>query len=453
MIRHIEAESSVLGALLVDTSQWHRIAGILTPDDFSEFEDREIAKACAAHADQPASFIQVDVWMRERGAGNQVAKLGTLANDFGYARANLEGNATVVAEFAKRRRIESLCRESAELAKTEYADELLTRLNIGLEQITRRRTGKVRTLAEVIDLGDKAITEAGIKRKAGVDAGVPTGIACLDSRTGGWAPETFIIIAARPSLGKTALLNQIGVHAARRGHAGMILSLEMGAEMLGIRAMATAAEVNVTKLMRGFHEEHEKAALAGVELAKLPLYVDTDTYTLGGICAQISEYRRTHGIKWAAIDHIGLVEAEGFNSRNDQLGAITRTLKKLGKRLGIPIIGISQLTRGVEKERRRPLLSDLRDSGNLEQDADVCLFLHSDAEDNKAAIKIELGLLKNRGGRKGWIEKTVMFNGATQTFTEVAVEYEECPPEISKTVRKPRREPAPHHSEPETEQA
>ena len=426
----MEAEQSLLGGLLLNNRAWHELAERLAEEDFYTRDHRLIWRGIGEllRGGRPADFVTVSEHLRQRGLLDEaggLAYLGTLCADTPGA-ANVAAYAAIVRERALQR---ALIAAGQDIAAMGYApgerdpDSLIDEAQARIARIARTRQARARSFAEIIDAADRAISEARRKREAGIDSGVPTGIQCLDARTGGWQPDSLIVIAARPGLGKTALLNQIGVHAARRGHPGLICSLEMGPETLGIRAMASAAAVNVTALMRGYREPHESAAAKAVELALLPLHVDTDTYSLGGICAQISEYRRLHGIRWAAVDHIGLVETERFHSRNEQIGGITRSLKKLAKRLQIPIIALSQLSRGVEKDRRRPTLADLRDSGNIEQDADACLFLHSEAEDNQPVIGIQLGLLKNRGGRKGWIERGVRFNGATQTFHEITDEF------------------------------
>jgi len=445
----MEAEQSLIGGLLLNNRAWHDLADRLTEEDFYTRDHRLIYRAIGEllRQGQPADFVTVSEHLRQRGllddAGG-VAYLGTLCADTPSA-SNAKAYAAIVRERALQR---GLVAAGQDIAEMGYApgerepDSLLDEAQARIGRIVRTRQARAHSFAEIIDLADRAISEATRRREAGIDGGVPSGIPVLDAMTGGWQPNNLVVIAGRPGLGKTAFLNQIAVHAARRGHAGLILSLEMGPETLGIRAMASAAAVNVSALIRGHREPHEAAAQKAVELAALPLHVDTDTYSLGGICTQIAEYRRSHAIQWAAIDHIGLIETRGFSTRNEQIGAITRSLKKMAKRLQIPIIALSQLSRGVEKERRRPTLADLRDSGNIEQDADACLFLHSDAEERLAKVHVELGLLKNRGGRKGWLPRQVLFNGATQTFREVA--EHEPPPGGEPDRYAPRRNAAPH---------
>jgi replicative DNA helicase len=420
-------EESVLGALMLRGGSWDLVQGLLREEDFYLQQHRLIFRGIAelAAGDKPRDFQSVAELLRlqERlePAGG-IAYLGTLANDTPSA-ANVRHYAERVKHYALLRELIAAAGDIAGMGYepgTRDGESLLQAAEERLGRVARTRQVRAQSLKEVIDLADKAIQQAAARREQGLDRGIPSGMRCVDERTGGWGEGALVVIAARPSLGKTALLNQFAVHAARRGHAGLICSLEMSPEMLGIRAMAAAAGVNVTKLSCGYKKERDAACAAAVELGALPLYIDTDSYTLSSICAQISDYRRRYGIQWAAVDHIGLVEADGFAMRNDQMGHITRSLKKLAKRLRIPVIALSQLNRSVEKERRRPVLADLRDSGNIEQDADVCLFLHSEADDSQPVIGMQLGLLKNRGGRRGWIGKTVHFDGRLQRFEEAA---------------------------------
>jgi replicative DNA helicase len=419
----LEAEQNVLGAMLISPQAWELAAPLVHAEDFYRADHQLIYREASKFltAGKQCDFVILTDHLRKEGRLDEAGGPGYLASLAVemFSLTNVEGYARIVAEHAKRRRVIALCADVGDAAYGRVdANALLEQLSVGLEQVGRAETGKAKTFGQVLDAADKAVMLAKAKREAGGLLGAPTGIPCLDQRTGGLCKSKLFIIAARPGLGKSALLNQIAVHAARHGHPGFVASLEMDDEELGIRAMASAAVVNVTRLTFGATEEHARACEASVGLMELPLWVDTDTYELAAICAQIAHHKRVHGITWAAVDHIGLVETDGYNTRNEQLGAITRALKKLAKKLDICIVALSQLNRTVEKERRRPMLADLRDSGSIEQDANLALFLHSDAEDSDAQIPVLFGLLKNRGGRKGWINKRIDFDGATQRFIE-----------------------------------
>jgi replicative DNA helicase len=198
------------------------------------------------------------------------------------------------------------------------------------------------------------------------------------------------------------------------------MSLEMPYHEIGTRAFAHLCEVNGTAfaLADPGVTQRVRSQLAHLDI-NLPIWCDDQTYSLGGIVSRITEWRRKYGIHFAVVDHIGLVETRGYNSRNEELGAVTRELKKLTKRLGIPVVAVSQLNRDVERHKRLPMLADLRDSGNIEQDADVVLMLHAaESDELRQEVPVELGLLKNRGGKKGWLKERFLFDSAQQHFRE-----------------------------------
>lgn len=426
MVRHElrseDAEQAVLGRLMHRPEAWDEVASILSPADFSHRNGllfAAIGKLIGAGRDADALTVMEQMRVDQTLDQDDVPVIAAMYTD-AIAFENIASYAAIVADYSKRRQIIALCSEFAQQARTDRAEPTLAALSLSLERIQHRGAAKSMTMAQAIDVADAAIRAAAERRVSGIEPGVPFGLPWLDTRTGGMAPGRVYVLAARPSIGKSALLNQAAIHATGRAHAGLICSLEMTAEELANRAMANASGANVTRLTLGYRDAHDTAAEAAVGLGALPLWIDTDTYTLSGIVAQIIAHKRQHGIQWAAVDHIGLIEADGFNNRNDQLGAISRTFKKLAKKLAIPIILVSQLNRNVEKERRRPVLADLRDSGNIEQDADVVIFLHTEADDGLDETPIEIGLAKNRGGRRGWSgPDRFVFVGAAQQFREI----------------------------------
>jgi replicative DNA helicase len=204
----------------------------------------------------------------------------------------------------------------------------------------------------------------------------------------------------------------------------------MGAEELMIRGLAAYTGKNVGRMFHGYDEEVSAAVTAAEKMGDLPLWLDADTSDVDSILAQIAVMKHRNGIRWAAVDHVGLVQTRQFNTRNDQIGHITGRLKQAAKRLQIPIIALFQLSRLSEKENRPPGLHDLRDSGNIEQDLDVAIFLHVDADQrDKPQRRVHVGVLKNRSGRSGWLKEEFRFDGTTQTFREVSgVNYDQPPP-------------------------
>lgn len=423
MINSLEVESAVVGGLLVDPGAYPRIQGRIRVGDFAHDHCAQIFEAIEAllAAGKPADVITVSQSVKVG-----LAVVGELANESPGA-ANIVTYAELVRDYAQRRQIFKLTKDIAANIETDTAEALAAQLYTGIEAIRAHTIGEAKNFADIVRAAARTIVDAAERREKGGIVGVPTGIPCLDARTGGFLPGRMYGIAARPGVGKTALLNQVAIHAGQKGHPGLIMSLEMSDDELGIRALASVIGLNATKLSMGIEDECALVApgITQHNLMQLPIWIDTSTYSLDAIEGRIAEAKRKHEIKWAAVDHIGLVETSSFNTRNDQVGLVTRSLKKLAKRLDIAMIAVSQLNRGNERESRKPRLSDLRDSGNIEQDLDVAIFLHQDQE--KEGDEIHIGLLKNRGGRKGWLEEQVRFEGRTQRFLQIDERHQEEP--------------------------
>lgn len=422
----MEAEANVLGALLVDNRVLAEIGDVLTAGDFYRADHQALFAEIGAMVNAGLRCDFVTLSERLRGAGQLdaaggMAYLADLALNT-HTAANVTAHAKIIRDHSDRRRVIAAASQVMEAAYgRETPDELKARLSQALTQLETGNGQKVESWAEALEAAAKRMKAAQERRKAGGMVGVPFGLPALDHMTGGLPDGALVVLAARPGTGKSALLKQIGVNAARRGLAGLIVSREMNADELAIREMATAAQVNVAKLFRGYDAEMQAAFEATANQHGLPLYVDSATMTLDGIVARISSMKLRHNIAWAAVDHIGLIRTPRFNSRNDQIGEITATLKALALRLRIPILALSQMNRQAEKDGRRPQLMDLRDSGNTEQDADMVVFLHRDSNDQTLKrVPIAIGVLKQRHGRSPfWLDSKIEFDGETQTFHEV----------------------------------
>jgi replicative DNA helicase len=417
----IEAEQSVLGGLLLNNRAWHEVSATVRADDFYREDHQLIWRAiCELIGDgKPCDFVTLTEYLRHRGTLEEaggLSYLGALANETPSA-ANVQAYADLVRERSVLRSAIAVGGDIAEMGyrpEGRSAAEVLASGMSRLIALETRQQGRAQRFTEAFDVTERAIVELRDRRRRGLLAGAPTGIGELDEAIGGVGGPKLIILAARPGVGKTALLNLAGVSMARAGFGGAIFSLEMSVDALVIRALAAESDCNVTGLSRGDENDFRRACDALPQIGDIPLWIDCDTYDLAGICAQAAMLRHRHGIQWIAVDHLGLVETPRFNSRNDQVGHISRTLKQLAKRLNIPVIALSQLSRECEKEGRRPLTSDLRDSGNIEQDADQVIFLHSPYDQRNNAIRtLDIGVLKNRGGRAGWITG-YEFHGSSQ---------------------------------------
>lgn len=420
-----ETEQNILGGLMLDNRKWYAVSGLVSEDDFYHPDHRTIWRGIATMLGdgRPVDFSTLSEHLRDQGQLEEVGGfsfIGTLAADC-LSTSNIEAYAKRVRELSHRRSLIDLGRRTAQDALDGGESEAVAaQCAAGLERILSSRAGTSKRFAEGVEEAEATITANKAKRVAGGIIGAPSGLPALDRITGGFVGERLIVIGARPGTGKTALLNQFAIHSARNGFPGLICSLEMGCDELVIRALATEAKANVTLIMRGHDIEAQAAYDAASRIGDVPLWIDTATSTIEGICAQVAVHKARHGITWAAIDHIGLVGTEQkFGSRNDKLGHISWTLKSLAKRLKMPVIALSQLSRKGENEDRMPREDDLRDSGNVEQDADMIILLHTPPGRREDLCKpVEIGVVKNRAGPKAWINGCFEFDGPTQTFRQ-----------------------------------
>lgn len=409
-------EGSVLGCLVIDPEGYQRIAGLLVVSDFSTSEGREIFNAIRKESDKSDKYNLIT--LADQYPHLQTS-IFTLAQNTPSV-ANLEQYARALREKSQKRRVTEILGQAIDELKNPRADILAASaaMNAEIDSVLSRSMGTSMSCVEILRSSIESIEKASLARSKKTVAGIPSGLSEIDDRTGGFLTPQLVVVAARPSIGKTALSNQIALHASLQGHGVGICSLEMGVDELGTRMLANHYKLNGSALTFGIESAIQRMGevMNQTPMPDLPLWVDCDTYSLGGVVARLGEWKRKHNIGLGIIDHIGLVEVDA-QSVNERLGLISRTLKKTAKQLGIPIIAVSQLNRAVEREKRRPVLADLRDSGSIEQDADIAIFLHVAADqEGHREMEMEIGLLKNRRGRKGWLPKPLIFNGATQTF-------------------------------------
>ena len=240
--------------------------------------------------------------------------------------------------------------------------------------------------------------------------GVPTGHAELDDMTAGFQPGNFVIIAARPSVGKTALALDIGKNAAKAGKTVGFVSLEMPHAELTDRLIASEGMVDSYKIKTGklAEDDWQKLMVASGVLSDLPIYIeDSNASTVAEIRSKVTKLKQEKGLDMLIIDYLQLLSGSGRENRQQEVSRISRTLKQLAGELEIPIIALSQLSRSVEqREDKRPMLSDLRESGSLEQDSDIVMFLYRDDYYDKESKDqtIEVIISKHRNGSLGTVE-------------------------------------------------
>lgn len=416
----IEAEQSVLGALLVDNSAWNRVGDMLTATDFARQEHQAVFTAISAliSAMKPADVVTVFERLQVQ---NKAADVGGLPYLNALAQcvpnaANSRRYAEIVRERSVLRDVVSKLDSAGQIAANDLPLgsklDAIAALFQGIDESNAARKPMMMdsVMVRVID-GLNAAAE-------GLPPGWPTGIPGLDSRlNGGLRPGKLYLIAARPGVGKSSLSMQILAHLARADLPVLALNQEMEVEEIGQRALANAARVDYSSIQTGrLDDEGWGRTAEGVDqLSGLPMWIDDEpALTLQAIN---SKARHVRGLKVLLVDYLQLCEGSGDN-RTQAVGSISRGLKKLAKQLGIAVIALSQLNRSVEsRQDKRPQMSDLRDSGEVEQDADVIALLWPLADDEGQEVRaIGFDLAKNRLGRRGTF--AMNFVGATQRWGE-----------------------------------
>lgn len=424
---NIDAEHSVLGAMLLDPKCIYPVLAALQESDFFRAESRVVFGCIKAmHGEGvPIDFVTLMDRARARGLVEAMGGAPGVQALFEYmpSSANIVAYCEAVKGHAVRR---SMIAAGGDLAEMGYRpgdlnpDEMTAKAVELVASLQRADASKAVRWGEACGKTQDSIAAVRARRDAGQLPGMATGIQPIDDALGGLFGPKLVLLAARPATGKTAVLNLIALTLAKAGNPGYVASLEMSEDQIVIRGLASEAGLNVTGLAWGDREEMRAAQLAVDRTIDIPLWMDFDTYSLAGIQAQAAMLKAQNKITWMCVDHIGLVETPRFPSRNDQVGFITRSLKQLAKRLQIPVIALSQLSRRCDEEKRRPNLSDLRDSGNIEQDADVVVFLHTPIERRTETVRpLEFGIAKNRQGRTGW-NADWEFNGACQRIQQKA---------------------------------
>ena len=446
----LEAERATLGAILVDGDTNCPIAReVIQPADFFRRAHAIIYEAMVALEDRRERIDLVTVSAEVQRTEGDLATVGGPAYlsqmTDGVPRAsNVRHYAALVREHSKRR---ALIRMANELIVKAYDAEdptmqLLAEADARMLKIVRgRESGRMVDLRSTVHEMVRDI-EYRVQHK-GTLTGVTTGFKSIDDQTLGWQRGEMVIVAARPSMGKTAFVLNTAAAAARAGHHVAIFSLEMRRNQLEQRILAHVAGVELSHIRNGFLGEDELERLgAGMgEVSKLPIHVDDSAYqTVSSIRAACRRLRSEHGLGLVVVDYIQLMQAGDSRrntTRNEELAQISRALKVMADEVDAPFLVLSQLSRAKAGQNAPPTLADLRDSGALEQDADTVAFLHR--KTHRASGKTAFIFEKQRNGETGTIVLSI--DRATQTFTDEGEEPEpvEAPPDDAPKGRRNRR--------------
>lgn len=402
----LEAEEQILGSLILDANLIHSIA--LNEDDFYSLKHRTLFKSIVQLiADRvPVEFIS----LRERGQDPRF--ISTLVNSV-VSTANVQYHTDLVKEYANRRKIRVACMQALQDIQAESVDMVMAGLRNSLSNIARDRGKTIVTSRELAVEVGQFLDRRAENRDA--LSGVPSGFNMLDRLTDGWQGGDLIIVAARPGQGKSALAMIFSENALVPVG---IISIEMGAHQLGIRTLATLSQVDLWRLRKGVLDKNNWADVGrGLsKFAELPLYFSFLAKNSTEIERTITQMVQAYECKMIVVDYLQLTKGTHGKKREEEVAEISRLLKIMAQTHNIPIIAISQLNREVEKrENRRPILSDLRESGAIEQDADIVIFLYKEGKEGEDVLNVDIAKGRNIG--LGRIR--LHFNGDTMTFSEI----------------------------------
>ena len=414
--QNLEAEQSVLGAILLENEAVNQALEVLSSEDFYRESHREIFRAMAELSDrsQPVDAITLTDLLKGRGRLEAVggpAYIAELAAAVPTA-ANIAHYARIVREKAVLRSLASI---ATEIASSAYdgpvsVDEFLDEAEHRVFEISERRIRASFHSMRDLTRDSLKLIERLYERREMV-TGVPTGFIDLDRITAGFQPSELIVIAGRPSMGKTALALNVAAYAALEADPRVgvaFFSLEMSREQLVLRMLCSEARVDSAKTRAGYlaDRDFQRLAEAAVRLSEAPIFVDDSSditpITLKAKCRRLAR-DSSNNLGLIIVDYLQLMRASRpGESREKEIAEVSRALKALAKELKVPVIALSQLNRQVEsRPDRRPLLADLRESGAIEQDADVIAFIYRDEmyhRDSKEPGVAEVIVAKQRNG-------------------------------------------------------
>jgi replicative DNA helicase len=414
----IEAEQSILGAMMLDREAVFKVEQIIRPEDFYREAHSEIFRVIADLVDrtEPVDIITVTEELRQRDALDRVGGITyitSLVNAVPTA-ANVEAYARIVADKAMLRQLIGVTTRIASRGyeATEEAHDLVDEAERMIMELSQRRVSH--GLSAIKDILIDAFEKLEhLLSYRGSITGVPTDFLDLDRLTSGWQASDLVILASRPSMGKTSLGLNFAINAAVRHKVTVaVFSLEMSKEQLIQRMLSSEAMVNQQRLRTGNLQEEDWTRLvaAAGPLSEASIFIDdTPGITVTEIRSQVRRLKAEHGLGLIVIDYLQLMQGhKRSDTRQQEIAQISRALKGLAREMVVPVIALSQLNRGVEQRQdKRPMMSDLFESGAIEADADVVSFIYRDDYYNPDSEKkgiAEIIISKHRNGPVGTVE-------------------------------------------------
>jgi len=430
---HTEAEESVLGSILIDKNAVIKIADWINPEDFYHHNNQVIYEAMMElySKGDPIDILSVIDRLKEKkelktiGGKRTITYLATTVPTAG----NVIHYGRIVQRNATRRRLISAASDIAEMGFDEN-DDVETVIDEAENRLFQVSQGhKIDHFTPLSDALEEAFVRIDKLHKGdGAIRGVPSGFPSLDKKMAGWQKSDLIILAARPSVGKTTLALDFARHAALAGFKVGVFSLEMSKDQLVDRMLAAHAHVDLWRLRTGKlstggnDDDFLRLGDAISELSQATLYIDDNpSANIMGMRTMARRLQTEHGLDLLIIDYLQLMESSRYtDNRVQEVSAISRGLKKLAIELQVPVMALSQLSRAVEmRTDQRPKLSDLRESGSIEQDADVVMFLHRqtwEGEERPEIMEVDLLIEKHRNGPTG--EIPLQFNTQNVSYSE-----------------------------------
>jgi len=460
---NFEAEQALLGSILMANTAHQRVAEFLRPEHFADPLHGKLYDAVGKLIDRGQvvspvtlkTYAEQDAALKAVGGGAYLAKLASSSVHVLDAAKMGE----IIRDLAMRRQIITMATEAISAARSgdpvDTATAQVERLERGLYDLAETGSTGAGFLSSADMLRATLTAAEAAHSRQGALTGVSTGLGALDGLLGGLHRSDLVILAGRPAMGKTALATNIAFTAARAHRAeegrtvdGAVVgffSLEMSAEQVMTRIVAEQVGVSSERVRRGqlTAPEMDRLITVAADLEHMPLFVDpTPALSVSALRARARRLKRQRGLDMLVVDYLQLCESTRRDGRVQEVSEVSRGLKALAKELDVPVLALSQLSRDVEKrEDKRPRLSDLRDSGSIEQDADVVMFVYreeyylaqgSEAEKARlgdAAGKAEVAIAKNRHGPTGTAH--LRFDGPTTKFSDDPVAGKPAAPRYS----------------------
>ncbi|MDP1991018.1 MAG: replicative DNA helicase [Syntrophales bacterium] len=432
--QNLDAERSVLGAVMIENTSLGTVMDIIEATDFYSDAHRKIFSAIVIITDggEPADLITLSNALHDQGRLDKVGGKAYLAElvDNVASAANVGYYAKIIKEKAVKRAIIGTATKMLDAAyspekSAEEATAEAQQIILSLSMARGKR--RIQTARDIVKTTFAMIEDRSKRGDGDAPTGISTGLSKLDELTLGLHGGELFVIAARPGVGKTALAICIARHVAQTGTPVFFYSAEMPAPTLMLRMLSGATGIDSHQLRRGsiFGESWASLARAAESIGSIPLYFDDGAdMTPAELRAAARRAKVEHGIGLLIVDYMQLMRANGrYETREREVAEISRTLKGIAKELNIPVVGLSQLNRKIEDRTiKRPQLSDLRESGAIEQDADVIAFIYRDevynrSDDNPEKGIVEIDIAKHRNGPPGKVK--VKFDSTTQTFRDM----------------------------------